>query len=118
MILTREQVKYYLYQSGFRGTDLNNAINICFCESSFNTNAHNTNGEDSRGLMQINIEANPQYSMLDLFNPQINTNVAFEMFTRYGFNPWSCKYVINESFDNIYLFGAIAIGIGLLVYYS
>ena len=116
MILTELEVRNYLYNSGFRGGDLNGAVAICFCESSFDTEAHNTSGEDSRGLMQINIDANPQYSHLNLFDPQINTDVAFEMYSQYGFQPWTCKYVLNPSPGGISLAGALVLGLGFFVY--
>jgi len=117
MILTREEVRYYLYYAGFRGLDLDYATDICFCESSFNTNAHNQNSrEDSRGLMQINILANPQYQNLNLFDPGINTSVAFEMYQNYGFSPWSCANNIPNP-SNLIAGGALVIGLGLLVYY-
>jgi len=102
MILTEQQVKQYLYNAGFRGKDLITAVKIAKCESGFNTNAHkNDDIEDSRGLMQINVKsnANPQYAHLNLFDPQINANVAYEIYTKWGknFNAWTCyKKVKNE----------------------
>ena len=94
MILTESQVRNYLSSAGFSGQALSFAVKICQCESGFNTQAHNTTGEDSRGLMQINVSANanPQYSYLNLFDPAINTRVAFEIFQARGknFRDWTC----------------------------
>jgi hypothetical protein len=94
MQLTEQQVKNYLYKAGFRGSHLNAAVKIAFCESSFNTNAHNTTGEDSRGLMQINVSANanPQYKNYNLFNPEVNTKVAYQIYSNRNktFKDWTC----------------------------
>lgn len=50
-------------------------------ESGGNPNAHAlTDREDSRGLFQINIQANPKYKNLDLYNPKVNAEVAFKDF--------------------------------------
>ena len=117
MILSRLEVKNYLYNAGFKGFNLEAAINICFCESGFNTNAHNTTGEDSRGLMQINVNAHPYYSGLDLFNPQINCNCAFEIFTRAGnkFTDWSCANTIFLK-NPMFFIGAGVAFLGIAVY--
>lgn len=94
MILNEQQVRQYLYNAGFRGSHLNAAVKIAYCESGFNTKAHNTAGEDSRGLMQINVSsnANPQYRMYDLFNPEINTKVAYQIYLNRNktFKDWTC----------------------------
>lgn len=95
MQLTEHEVKQYLKKAGFKGSALNYAILIARCESGFNTNAHySTSGEDSRGLMQINVgpRANPQYKNLNLFDPQTNANVAYEIYKAWGnnFGAWMC----------------------------
>jgi len=117
MILDYSQVKQYLYNAGFKGVHLDAALKICYCESSFNTSAHNTNGEDSRGLMQINLDAHPEYYDLNLFDPQINANIAYEIFSESGnFYAWSCARqlgLVNPS--NIY-FGTALVFIGLAIY--
>jgi hypothetical protein len=120
MILTADEVKYHLYNAGFRGFDLNLAVEICRCESGFNTNAHNTSGEDSRGLMQINVapNANPQYQFYDLFNPVINTEVAYQIYTARGnsFQDWTCGIEILENNKEMMLGIAVAIIIGITLY--
>jgi hypothetical protein len=118
MILNSTQVKQYLYNSGFRGIDLNAAVNISYCESNFNTNAHNTTGEDSRGLMQINVNAHPYLQYQDLFNPQINTNVAYQIYLDSGknFSAWTCAKQLNlVKPSNIY-FGIALVFIGTIIY--
>lgn len=82
--------------AGFDGSDLNDAVRISFCESGFDTEAHNTIGEDSRGLMQINLHAHPVYSSLDLFDPGINTLIAHNLFIEAGFTfrDWTCARLL------------------------
>lgn len=117
MILNTSQVFNYFYNAGFRGSNLDAAVKICYCESSFNTNAHNTTGEDSRGLMQINVDAHPNYLNRNLFDPQINANTAYEIFTNAGktFKDWTCARnlnLVNPSF----MFGTALAFIGLAIY--
>lgn len=92
MYITETEVRSYLIGAGFEGVHLNQAVNIAMCESSFNTNAHNTTGEDSRGLMQINVQAHPEYLPIDLFDPALNTRVAYEIYQAAGntFRDWTC----------------------------
>ena len=122
MILTAIQARQYLFNAGFRNTALNYALQICFCESNFETTAHNTSGEDSRGLMQINIEANPKYSNYDLFNPQTNCDVAFEIFVLRGrsFRDWTCANILGLTNpgqkDVFFAFAGIAIMTGIVLY--
>jgi len=118
MILTETQVKKILFDAGFRGTALDYAVQIARCESSFDTTAHNDRGEDSRGLMQINVaaNANPQYYNLDLFNPVINARIAFKLFTAAGntFKDWSCARtlaLVNPNQKDTLL---IAVGVALV----
>lgn len=127
MILTEQQVMIYLSHAGFRGTALNNAVNICRCESSFNTTAHNTSGEDSRGLMQINVDAHPEYSSMNLFDPFVNTQVAYELYLRRGnnFKDWTCAYFlgierktgIQPANEEIIIIAGVVIMVGVLLYY-
>lgn len=119
MILNSTQVANYLYNAGFKGVNLQAAIKICNCESGFNTNAHNTNGEDSRGLMQINLNAHPYYSHLNLFDPQINCNCAYEIFTNSGknFKAWTCARKLGLE-KPLLIFGTAIAFIGIALYIS
>jgi hypothetical protein len=119
LILSYNQVKQYLRNAGFKGINLEAAIKICYCESSFNTTAHNTSGEDSRGLMQINLEAHPHLSHLDLFNPEINTQAAYQIFSSSGkdFSDWTCAKqlgLINPG--EIYFYLGISLMAGIVLY--
>ncbi len=126
MILTATQVRSFLEAAGFTGNDLNNAVRICYCESGYNTKAHNTSGEDSRGLMQINVSAHPVYKPLDLFDPEMNSMIAFEIYkdAGYTFRDWSCAYILGilkkntPVNDGIIIMAAIAIIGSIVLYYS
>ena len=93
MILNQDQTREYLSLAGFTGQALDYAVKICQCESGNDTFARLlTSREDSRGLMQINIFAHPEYESIDLYNPQLNCNVAFELFNNRNktFKDWTC----------------------------
>jgi hypothetical protein len=50
----------------------------------------NTNGEDSRGLWQINVRAHPEYANVNLFDPTTNAQAAVAVFNSNGGpGPWS-----------------------------
>jgi len=74
---------------------------------------------DSRGLMQINVNAHPQYSGLDLFDPQINTSIAFQIYQQAGrsFQPWTCATILGltDPIDN-YLIAGVVFFSGVLYY--
>lgn len=114
MILTSGEVRELSYNAGFRGRDLDKSVQIADCESAFNTNARNYNPplEDSRGLFQINLIAHPYFSMLDLYDPEINSACAYSIYvgSNFTFNPWTCNSLINGG--NNYL--AVTAGIALI----
>ena len=123
MILTEAQARFYLNMAGFKGSKLDQAVMICNCESGYDTNAHNTTGEDSRGLMQINVNAHPQYANLDLFDPNINVIVAREVYLNSGssFNPCTCAHllgIIPGEVDPKTILVALAIVAGIVLYYK
>lgn len=84
--------------AGFNGQDLLTAVAIAYAESGGNPNAVGdqnlapSNGP-SIGLWQINIgqRAHPQWASLNLRDPQINANKAFELYVNAGqqFTDWS-----------------------------
>lgn len=60
-------------------------------ESSFNPAAHNTAGEDSRGLWQINVVPQANIDLLalgDLFDPRTNAKAARIVWERQGWRAW------------------------------
>lgn len=67
------------------------AAGIAYFESGYRPEAHNTNGEDSRGLWQINVvpAANPDLLALgDLFDPDVNAQAARIVWERQGWAAW------------------------------
>lgn len=73
------------------------ALAIAMAESGLNLDAHNTSGEDSRGLWQINVapDANPQYASWNLYDPDLNAQAAFEISS--GGTYWCPWSVFEES---------------------
>ena len=111
MILNESQVRQVLNLAGFRGSDLETAVLIAECESGFDTDAHNlTNREDSRGLMQINVMANPVYYTWDLYDPYQNALAAHEIYRAWdGFGAWTCESYANiQRIKPVIIFGGLA----------
>jgi len=68
---------------------IENAVNIAELESALWTASRNPEGEDSRGLWQINLDAHPQLARHNLFDPQINAYFAHEIWENAGdWSPW------------------------------
>lgn len=68
------------------------ALAIINFESHGDPSSHNTKGEDSRGLMQINVGpgANTDLSGLNLFDPETNIKAAAQtILPRQGWGAWS-----------------------------
>ncbi len=64
-----------------------NALNVSRLESGWRANAHNPNGEDSRGLFQINMRAHPDAG--NMFDPEANVAYAASLWRQRGWGPWS-----------------------------
>ena len=91
--LSGSQVADFAYGAGFRGSDLVTAVAIAGRESSWMTGAHNPNrstGDDSYGLMQINmIDSLEAYRLQlfgindkqDLFDPSTNMRAAHKLYS-------------------------------------
>lgn len=64
---------------------------ISFEAPSGDPNAHNTSGEDSRGLFQINVApgAHPQWANVNLFDPETNIKYATLVWNGQGPTAWS-----------------------------
>ncbi|MFA6198688.1 MAG: peptidoglycan DD-metalloendopeptidase family protein [Patescibacteria group bacterium] len=75
----------------FPANQVNNALAVMSGESGYNPRAWNQNGEDSRGLFQINVGpgAHTQWRNVDLFDPETNVRLAAELFRAQGWRPWS-----------------------------
>jgi Lysozyme like domain len=77
--------------AGFTGTQIAIATAIALAESGGDASAHNTKGEDSRGLWQINVAptANPDLIGMALFDPRTNARAAKIVYDRQGWAAWS-----------------------------
>jgi len=70
--------------------EVDNAVDVCRLESGYNTAAWNNDGEDSRGLWQINVGpgAHPDLKKDNLFDPQVNGFYAGLIFRNSGWRAW------------------------------
>ena len=95
--LTPTQISSFASKAGFIGANLVTAIAVALAESSGNPNAYNPEtaagtpaGLGSYGLWQIYLNAHPEFTGENLFDPQTNANAAFSVFTAAGgFTPWT-----------------------------
>lgn len=53
---------------------------IARAESGFNPFAINPDGELSKGIFQINVKAHPEYADMDLYDPEVNADLAARRF--------------------------------------
>ena len=85
-----------LVASIWPASQVDNVLAVMQCESGGDPNAHNTNGEDSRGLMQINVGpgAHTQWASYNLFDPTTNLQLAYQLWQQSGWAPWSCASVV------------------------
>jgi len=70
--------------------EVDHAVDVARLESTFWTGAHNTDGEDSRGLWQLNVavDADPGLAAYNLFDPQVNAYFAARLWRSRGWHPW------------------------------
>jgi hypothetical protein len=69
-------------------------LRVSRCESGLNTGAWNEVGEDSRGLLQLNLLAHPQWARWNLFDPQINFWFGYHLWLAEGWRPWTCAHTL------------------------
>lgn len=69
---------------------IDNAVDVAQLESGWRTEAWNTNGEDSRGLWQINVvdAAHPELRGVNLFDPQVCAYYAAQIWRASGWRAW------------------------------
>lgn len=92
MYPSSDQVRQYAANAGFSEPDLSVAVAIAMAESSDNAQAlGDPNLGISVGLWQINLKAHPEYTQVELYDPQTNANAAFAIYSAAGnsFSPWS-----------------------------
>lgn len=70
--------------------EVDNAVAVAELESAFNTGAWNQQGEDSRGLWQINVAAgaHPDLKRDNLWDPQVNAFYAAMIWRTSGWRAW------------------------------
>jgi hypothetical protein len=71
--------------------EADNAVEVCFLESGFRTDAWKKDGEDSRGLWQINVAegAHPDLAKTNLFDPMVNGWYAAVIWRASGWSAWA-----------------------------
>jgi cell wall-associated NlpC family hydrolase len=73
---------------------------IALAESGGRSTAHNPNGEDSRGLWQINLDAHRSWAGgMDLYDPEQNARAAFQI-SQHGrdVSPWTTAHGSNAPY--------------------
>ena len=114
--LSPSDIAAYAESAGFSGSDLIAAVAIALAESGGNPNAYNAetaagtpHGKGSYGLWQIYLNAHPEFSGQNLYDPQVNANAAYEVYlTASGFMPWSTYK--NNAYLNYAAVAGAAIG--------
>lgn len=95
--MTPTEIASVAAAAGFTGYDLTTAVAVALAESGGNVNAYNPEvaagtptGYGSYGLWQIYEKAHPEFATWNLFDPQLNAQAAFSVYTNAGgFRPWS-----------------------------
>lgn len=67
-------------------------VAVATCESGLWTGAWAVTNEDSRGLLQLNVQAHPELLLYNLFDPQINLYWAYQLWNKEGWQPWTCAH--------------------------
>lgn len=75
-VLTAAEIYRFARAAGFDPAQAATMTAIALAESGGETGAHNTHGEDSVGLWQINRDAHPGLAHLDLTDPLANAQAA------------------------------------------
>lgn len=70
--------------------EVDNAVDVARLESGYNTGAWNNEGEDSRGIWQINVvdAAHPDLASSNLFDPQVCAYYAARIWADSGWAAW------------------------------
>lgn len=87
------QIEYY---SNLYGADSKIVSKVIQCESEFNPNAHNPNGEDSWGLVQINLDSHPEITKEQALDTNFSINYLVENISNGRGKMWSSwRAIIN-----------------------
>lgn len=82
------QIQDLLRQSGWPENLIAKYAAIVVYESGGNTNAHNTNGENSYGLLQIYLRYHPDFDVSRYQDPIYNLTYAYGIYRREGDHAW------------------------------
>lgn len=76
--------------------DCQKAYRVMLCESSGDARAY---AAGNYGLMQISYvhAARVGGDVTRLYNPEVNLQVAYEIWMEQGWNPWGCRFAIQRS---------------------
>lgn len=87
------EIYHYAVLAGFSPDQAVTMTAIALAESGGRSGAHNSSGEDSRGLWQINVNAHRSMTGRDLSDPLENAKAAFEV-SRQGrdISPWTTTH--------------------------
>jgi cell wall-associated NlpC family hydrolase len=89
-----DEIYGFARAAGFSADQATTMTAIALAESGGNVDAHATQGEDSRGLWQINMAAHSAtMSSVDLYDPIANAKAAYEV-SRHGqdISPWTVTH--------------------------
>jgi hypothetical protein len=78
-VYSARDIYRYARLAGFAPDQATTMTAIALAESGGDTRSHNTSGEDSRGLWQINAAAHPDLARRDLYDPLENAKAAFRV---------------------------------------
>lgn len=97
--LSRSELATLARGAGFTGTNVDIAVAVALAESSGDPRKHNgVGGDDSYGLMQINMlgsmgpDRRKRFNLksnADLFDPATNMRVAYGIWKSEGWHPWT-----------------------------
>ena len=101
-ILSIDQIVTLAQNAGFSGPDLATAVAVALAESQPPGNSDSYNPEPgakggtppnmgSYGLWQIYLNAHPEFTSVNLFDPAQNAQAAYQVYTKAGqsFRPWT-----------------------------
>jgi cell wall-associated NlpC family hydrolase len=92
-ILSAEEIYRYAVMAGFTPDQAVTMTAIALAESSGNSGAHNPNGEDSKGLWQINMDSHPEFDGWDLYDPLTNAKAAYSVsMSGQDISPWTTAH--------------------------
>jgi lysozyme-like protein/NlpC/P60 family protein len=90
---TAEQIYAFAREAGFSPDQAATMTAVALAESGGNGGARNPNGEDSRGLWQINVRSHPDLAKYDLYDPVQNAKAAYQVSQSGGdVSPWTTTH--------------------------